>query len=321
MRRRVRRGLAAALAASGVLLATGCASAGPPAPRAVRDAGTQTPSVSASALATTSPSAGVVPVAEPGGGSTLFPSHRLVMYYGAAGTTALGVLGDAPPEQEWGSLAHTAAQYAAADVVTVPTFELITWVEHGNPGPDGSYAVRIPDSTIAKYYAVAHAHHGMLVLDIQPGRHEFLELAKTLSRWLVKPDVGLALDPEWKLYGDQVPDQQIGHTDAAEVNAVSAWLSRLVAAHHLPQKLLLVHNFTGRMLRDEPHVAFHADLALTENGDGFGARANKLYDYHLLAEDPRMWLGFKLFYRQDQDMYAPTELLALPDPPNVVDYQ
>ncbi len=314
-------GIATVLTGGTLLLVGGCVGSGTSARHPRTDAGTASPSGAVTPSATPSPSASPVPAAEPGGGSTLFPSHRLVMYYGAAGTTALGVLGDAPPEQEWARVAHTAAQYAAPDVVTVPTFELITWVEQGSAGPDGSYAVRVPDSTIARYYAVAHAHHGMLVLDIQPGRHNFLELAKTLSRWLAKPDVGLALDPEWKLYGDQVPDRQIGHTDAAEVNAVSAWLSDLVTAHHLPQKLLLVHNFTGRMLRDEPHVAFHANLALTENGDGFGGRSDKLYDYHLLAQDPRMWLGFKLFYRQDQDMYAPAELLALPQPPNVVDYQ
>lgn len=279
--------------------------------------GSPTPTATA---APTAPPAPEVPP-EPGGGHTLFPSHRLVMFYGAAGTPALGVLGDAPPEQEWPRLAAVSARYDRPGVVTVPTYELITWVEQGSPGPDGSYAVRVPDRIIAKYYAVAHAHHGMLVLDVQPGRHDFLPLCRTLTPWLEKPDVGLALDPEWKLYGSQVPDQQIGYTDAASVNAVSAWLSRLVAAHHLPQKLLLVHNFTGHMLHDEPRLAFHANLALAENGDGFGHRANKLYDYHLLAADPRLWLGFKLFYRQDVDMYSPDELMAMPNPPSVIDYQ
>jgi hypothetical protein len=292
---------------------TGCDSA-------ARGRAAPTTAVHASAAPTPSPTPAVA-ATEPGGGVTLFPSHRLVMYYGAAGTTLLGVLGDSPPAVEWRTLSSVAARYERPDVVTVPTFELIVWVEQGTPGPDGSYAVRVPDSTIAKYYAVAHAHHGMLVLDVQPGRHEFLPLAQTLTKWMDKPDVGLALDPEWKLYGNQVPDQQIGFTDAASVNAVSRWLSGLVAAQHLPQKLLLVHNFTGYMLHDEPHLAFHANLALTENGDGFGHRANKLYDYHLLAADPRLWLGFKVFYKQDIDLFTPAELLALPDPPDVIDYQ
>ena len=243
------------------------------------------------------------------------------MYYGAAGTSLLGVLGDAPPSVEWRTLASVASRYDRPEVVTVPTFELITWVEQGTPGPDGSYSVRVPDSTIAKYYAVAHAHHGMLVLDVQPGRHDFLPLVKTLSRWMAKPDVGLALDPEWSLQPGEVPDRQIGYTDAASVNRVSSWLSGLVAAQHLPQKLLLVHNFTGYMLHDEPHLHFYDNLALTENGDGFGRRANKLYDYHLLAADPRLWLGLKVFYKQDIEQFSPGELLAMPDPPNVIDYQ
>ncbi len=258
---------------------------------------------------------------EPGGGSTLFPSHRLVMYYGAAGTPALGVLGDQPPAAEWPRLLATTRQYDRPSVVTVPTYELIAYVERASPGPDGSYAARVPEATIASYYRVVHTHHGMLVLDIQPGRHDFLTLAKTLAGWLDKPDVGLALDPEWKLYGDEVPDRQVGYTDAASVNAVSSWLSDVVATHHLPQKLLLVHNFTGQMLHDEAELAFHANLALVENADGFGQRANKLYDYRQLASDPRIWLGFKLFYRQDVDMYSPAEVLAFPEPPSVIDYQ
>ncbi len=262
-----------------------------------------------------------VPDSEPGGGSLLFPTHRLDMYNGAAGTPALGVLGAAPPQAEWPRLIAASRQYDRPNVVTVPAYELIVWLEQSAPGPDGSYTVRAPEATIANYYRVVHGHHGMLVLDVQPGRGDFLPLAKTLTRWLAKPDVGLALDPEWKLYANQVPDQQIGYTDAASVNRVSAWLSALVATNHLPQKLLLVHNFTGLMLHDEQHLAFYPNLALAENADGFGSREDKLSHYRLLAADPRMWLGFKLFYRQDVDMYSPAEVLAMPHPPSIIDYQ
>ncbi len=300
------------LAATGLL--AGCGTG--------RQPGPVSPAVPhASSSPATSARSDALPGSEPGGGSLLFPTHRLVMFYGAAGTSALGVLGDAPPETEWARLAATSEQYDRPDVVTVPTFELITWVERASPGPDGSYALRVPDATIARYYSVIHAHHGMLVLDVQPGRHDFLPLAKTLTRWLAKPDVGLALDPEWKLYGDQVPDHQIGYTDAASVNQVSGWLSGLVDEHRLPQKLLLVHNFTGQMLHDELRLVFHSNLALTENADGFGSRADKLHDYRLLAADTGVWLGFKLFYRQDVDMYRPAEVLAMDNPPSVIDYQ
>ncbi|HZE14777.1 MAG TPA: hypothetical protein VE197_03185, partial [Mycobacterium sp.] len=157
-RRRSGRRAAIALTAGAVLMVASCSgSAGSSARHTVAHISTASPSTASPRPSGTSP-APAPAASEPGGGVSLFPSHRLVMYYGAAGTSALGVLGDAPPGREWARLAHTASRYARPNVVTVPTFELITWVEQGAPGPDSSYAVRVPDTTIARYYAVAHAH-------------------------------------------------------------------------------------------------------------------------------------------------------------------
>ena len=44
-----------------------------------------------------------------------------------------------------------------------------------------------------------------VVLDLQPGRASLLDQARTYEPLLAMPNVGLALDAEWKLQPGQVP--------------------------------------------------------------------------------------------------------------------
>ncbi len=67
------------------------------------------------------------------------------------------------------------------------------------------------------------------MLDIQPGRSDFFTETTRLRKWLRQPDVGLALDPEWRVTDAQVPGQVIGRVDSRELNATTAWLSQLTA--------------------------------------------------------------------------------------------
>jgi hypothetical protein len=138
---------------------------------------------------------------------------------------------------------------------------------------------------------------------------------------LERPDIGLALDPEWELHRGERPGQQIGHTYASEINRISAWLDQLTASTKLPQKLLLVHQFTTDMIRDKPAVVARRHLATVFNMDGFGRRADKLSRYRALAGDKRFPLGMKLFYRSDTHMFTPRETAHLSPPPAVIDYE
>ena len=47
--------------------------------------------------------------------------------------------------------------------------------------------------------------------------------------------MGLALDAEWRLAPGQLPLQQIGSVDAAEINKTSQWLATLTRDNQLPQ--------------------------------------------------------------------------------------
>ncbi|WHF21532.1 hypothetical protein QJS66_15115 [Kocuria rhizophila] len=67
-----------------------------------------------------------------------------------------------------------------------------------------------------------------VVLDLQPGQaQDFLAQAKRYEELLKRPNVGLALDAEWRLAPGQLPLQQIGSVDAAEINKTSQWLATL----------------------------------------------------------------------------------------------
>ena len=130
----------------------------------------------------------------------------------------------------------------------MPVLELIAVVAAHDPGEGGRYNLRQPDSVIRRYLAAARRAKALLVLDIQPGRSDFFTEATRLRKWLRQPDVGLALDPEWRVTDAQVPGQVIGRVDSRELNATTAWLSQLIARDRLPQKLVIVHQFTDDMV-------------------------------------------------------------------------
>jgi hypothetical protein len=251
----------------------------------------------------------------------LFPGRRIVAFYGAPGGSTLGVLGTHTPAAMWPVLKAQAAPYAQPGVPVLPAYELITFVAQSSPGPDGSYSLRLPNREIRQYLSVVRAHAGMLILDIQPGRGSLIADAKSLAPYLRHADVGLALDPEWEVAAPDLPGQVIGHTTGTEIDQVSRWLNRFTAAHRLPQKLLLVHQFTPDMIQDKPAVKRFYHLATVFNMDGFGGWSNKVSVYQSLATDHRWRLGFKLFYHQDDPVYPPSAVLALKPSPSIIEYE
>ena len=68
---------------------------------------------------------------------------------------------------------------------------------------------------IRRYLKAARKAKALLILDIQPGRSDFFTETKRLRKWLKEPDVGLALDPEWRMGPGEVPGKVIGSVGAA----------------------------------------------------------------------------------------------------------
>ena len=250
----------------------------------------------------------------------LFPGHRVVAFYGAPNAPGLGVLGAGSPDDVWPQLRRQAKPYTTHKNDAVPAYELITFIATGSRGNQGNFSSRLPDQVISRYARAAKRHHALLILDIQPGRGNFLPDARTLAPWLRLPYVELAIDPEWKLYGGEMPLSRIGHTRARVVNRVSRWLNHLTRVNGLPQKMLLVHEFTDDMVRNKERVVERKHVATVFNVDGFGSRGAKIGKYREFAADTEFPLGFKVFYDADIGMMAPRDVLRLRPRPVIVEY-
>ena len=140
---------------------------------------------------------------------------------------------------------------------------------------------------------------------------------------LLRPNVGLALDPEWRMGPTQVPGEVIGQVTATEINQVSAWLVELVRDNDLPEKIFIIHQFQDRMVINRDRIIHRPGLATTIHTDGFGDRANKQATYSRIHVDAPLYNGFKLFIDEDTDLYQPGDVLGfLENPvPDFVSYQ
>lgn len=261
----------------------------------------------------------------PGGGQTLFPGRRLVALYGTPTFPALGVLGETDLAGSIAAAQGMAAQYQAltADVV-VPAFEIIVTIASAGAGDDGNYSNELPVETFVPWVEAARDAGIYVVIDLQPGRTDFLTQAMLYEPLLRYPNVGLALDPEWRLAPDQVHLRQIGSVHAAEVNAVSTWLADLTRAHALPQKLFVLHQFSHRMIGDRALVdVSRPELATMIHVDGQGSQGAKAGTWASLQQGAPAGLawGWKNFIDEDVPMLTPPETYAVQPVPDLVTYQ
>jgi hypothetical protein len=261
----------------------------------------------------------------PRGGRTIFPDYRLVGFAGHPHSEALGRLGIGNLDDRAKEIEKIAAPLAGGRKV-LPVLELIATVVQGSPGRDGTYRVRGSDAVIAEYLAAARKVHGILLLDIQPGRSDFLTEVKYYEKWLKEPDVGVALDPEWAMGPGQVPMRVFGHTTGKEIDAVARYLSGLVKSGDLPEKVLVFHQLAPSVVRSEKDIRPHQGVVIIKSVDGIGNRAMKVDTYRRLtrALPKAVHVGFKLFYDEDRrygKLMTPAQILALKPRPEYVLYE
>lgn len=260
----------------------------------------------------------------PGGGLTLFPGRRIVALYGNPTYPALGVMGEQGPEEAAERAREVSAPYAADGTQVLPAFEIIATVASASATADGDYSWEMAVDELRPWVDVA-ARQGLYVaLDLQPGRTGFLDQAKRYEELLLMPHVGLALDPEWRLKPNQVHLRQIGSVDAGEVNQVIEWLAGLVREHHLPQKLLIVHQFTSSMITNRELIETPPELAVLIHVDGQGPIHSKFETYDALtgtADADRWWWGWKNFYDEDSPTPTPAQVLEVDPLPDYISYQ
>jgi hypothetical protein len=261
----------------------------------------------------------------PGGGQDIVPMHRIVALYGEPGVPALGALGQQGISASVARAKRLAASYRKLSTTpVVPAFEIIASVATAAPGTDDSYSFQAPVASLRPWVQAATAAGMYVILDLQPGRANFLTQAKAYESLLRLPNVGLALDPEWRLRPDQLPLRQIGSVSITEVNSVVNWLAQLTAQYRLPQKLLVLHEFKAGEIVGEQSLDTHKDdLAIVMDMDGQGTPAMKqsTWQFVTATAPPGVSFGWKDFFVKDQPMLNPSQTVGMAPQAVMISYE
>ena len=265
------------------------------------------------------------PEALPG---AILPGHRIVAFYGNPLSKNMGILGALPKDQMLAKLDTEVAAWTAADPATpvMPALQLIVTTAQGAPGRDGMYRARMADTLIERVASWAAERHALYFLDVQVGHSTVAAELQRLLPYLARPTVHLGLDPEFAMKEGGAPGTRIGTLDASDVNYAIRVLDSLVAANHLPPKILVVHRFTRRMLTNAARIRPTPRVQVVVDMDGWGPRVLKEDSYRAYVyADPVQYTGFKLFYHNDtksgRSLMTPAEVLKLFPAPLYIQYQ
>jgi len=265
-------------------------------------------------------------VVQPTGGYLALPGKHYTAMYGYPGAPSLGVLGEQGVKASIKRVKHLARKYRRVSKAEfVPTFEIIATVASGSAGKDKDYSQEASIKTLTPLIDAAEKAGVYVILDLQPGRTNFLKQAKRYRSLLERPNVGLALDPEWRLKKKQKHLRQIGSVKVAEINRVSDWLARLTRHHALPQKIFVLHQFSLSMIKHRSRLETrHAELATVIHVDGSGPQGAKQGTWRTLrrgAPDGVFW-GWKNFIDEDPHMLTAQQTWRRVRPhPSLISYQ
>jgi hypothetical protein len=265
-------------------------------------------------------------VTQTAGGYLALPGKTYTALYGHPKSPSLGVLGEQGVKASVARAKKLVRKYRrVGDAHFVPTFEIIATVASSGAGKDKNYSNEVSISTLRPLIDAAGKAGVYVILDLQPGRSDFLSQAKRYRSLLLRPYVGLALDPEWRLTKKQKPLRQIGSVKAGEINRTSSWLAQLTREHNLPQKIFVLHQFSLSMIKHRSRLDVdHAELATVIHVDGQGSQQAKQGTWRTLHHNaPKgVFWGWKNFVDEDQPMLDAAKTWHNVKPrPNLVSYQ
>ncbi|HUX81145.1 MAG TPA: hypothetical protein VMV38_02400 [Candidatus Paceibacterota bacterium] len=259
----------------------------------------------------------------------LLPFRRIVAYYGNFYSKQMGVLGEYPTDQILTMLASTTAMWTAVDPTTpaIPAIQYIAVVAQGSAGKEGKYILRMPDTQIDLALSMAQKVHGLLILDVQVGMSTLAHELPFLEKYLMMPNVELAIDPEFSMKYGNPPGTVIGTFDASDVNYAAQYLAHLVDEYHLPPKVLIVHRFTQDMVTNYKNIHPLPEVEVVMDMDGWGSPAKKKGTYRrVIYPEPVQFTGIKLFYKADLKppstrLLTTEEVMDLMPTPSYIQYQ
>jgi hypothetical protein len=253
---------------------------------------------------------------------SILASNRVVSYYGNPWSAQMGILGALSDADLVAALRRRASAYqSAGNRPVLPAIHMVVTTAQASPGADGLYRFRMPASVIQHYSQLA-ADNGMLfIADIQAGLAAVADEVAAMTQFLDQPHVHLALDPEFNMWGAQVPGVEIGHMTAGEINHALGVMGD-IASQTGQRKILIVHQFLASMLPDKAAIGSDPRVDLAVIMDGYGGRAVKIDHYNAYVRDSAIRFGgIKLFFDWDVNLMSPGDAIGLTPSPDIVVYQ
>ncbi len=255
---------------------------------------------------------------------SMFPANRILTYYGHPHDSNMGILGERDKAELLRLIRAEAASFEAVDPTrpVIPAFEVIATVAQRDPGYDGTYILDTDLATLTDYADFTEANGLLLFLDLQIGRGTVAAEIEKVRPLLERPNVHLALDPEFVIAEGETPGIHIGSLRAESITYAQNTLAQIVAEKGLPPKVLVVHQFREDMIGDKMSLRPVPGVQLVIDADGFGSPDLKTAIYNILVRDePVEFAGIKLFYKQDRPVMTAAEILGLTPSPDLIIYQ
>jgi hypothetical protein len=247
-------------------------------------------------------------------------NNILVGVYGRPFSKSLGILGEYDIDTLVEKMRVLKQEYEAVSdgVKVVPTFHLIKDIATLESGWDKDHIKPLNEDIIMQYINRAQKENFAVILDVQLGTMTPIDAVTPLFKFLKYPNVHLAIDPEFKIptHRRYPPGKFIGHITAKDVNEVQEAMQNFMVENSIEGKrMLLIHMFYERMLRNKELVKSYDLINLTYNIDGHGRGPTKIKIYNSLYNADANKVaqgGFKVFYKNDKKpLLTPRQILGL----------
>jgi hypothetical protein len=249
-----------------------------------------------------------------------FASNEIVSFYGNPYAEALGILGALPIEELGPRLRiqATAIDETNGFRGVQRALHIVSSTAQPLPGNEGEYVLHVDLDTLREYTDYACSQRMLVFLDLQIGRADLVAEIERVRDLLELPFVHLALDPEFKMDEGEIPGEVIGSYNAEEINLAQEMLEEIVEERGIPDKVLIVHQFTEEMIERPGDIENFPHVRTVVTMDGFGEPAAKAAKFRTFSQ-PAEYSGLKIFYQQDTPPMTETEIAALR--PDLVIYQ
>jgi hypothetical protein len=252
-------------------------------------------------------------------------NEDILAFYGHPLSRQMGILGRHSIENLAALLTGLAEEYRA--VSGGREIRTAFYIIYGTVWPEGEIGI-LREAVLLEYIEYALQQDMLVFIDHQIGRYSPEAAIRKMLPYLKYPNVHLALDPEWRT---TKPMREIGGVNADEINQAQRLMENYLVEHDLPgERMLVIHQFNWRMIRDRERVRGNFDrVRLVHCADGFGAPQLKRDTYAYNAQAANIPIkGFKLFYNfnipgagYDYPLLSPQEVYQLSPRPYLIMYQ